>query len=541
MFDNFTAVNSNFYTFPWDRKNGEGGPGDKYESSVPREINFFQINTDFVFEGAMKMCFFGGHDFYTIGEFDEKQKTFVPHDPDRNMGSDPFDVGGLLYASQTFTGKDNVKITSSWVLEGDCDWTKSTYPPICPAMDARGWLGVHSLPKIVTIEYLPPLPHATVHTAPRKALQFEPLPALASLRTGKTESRIVTNKKETCLDSIDWHPGVMVHDLHPHVDMMNVANLTVAECGQKCCDIEGCVAFVNIQSQLSPTGNCSQANATCCWLKPTVNMSRLHAVCPSCTSGILKNNNNDAVRMKMTSTTFSLDLSFDISNNMEGAWNVYADVLLSENGNEFTRVGVKSSKWMNNTELVYVNDKQKKDSLCTAERTVKDYASCQKICTSISNCLGWTVIPTSVEEEDTVTSYQCTTRCDIVPLISVSSKDCSWGSEHDPIGSISGMVYRDEGVHFAMVYMNRRHASLATSVDLLYPYAGLVRLVEDHVNVSVYVDKSIVEMFVQNGRVVLTGRVYPTLKDSYYIEVGENGLVDGNGVNVTVWEMGSAF
>merc|ERR1719272_231677 len=66
-----------------------------------------------------------------------------------------------------------------------------------------------------------------------------------------TVSRIVTNKKETCLDSIDWHPGVMVHDLHPHVDMMNVANLTVAECGQKCCDIEGCVAFVNIQSQLS--------------------------------------------------------------------------------------------------------------------------------------------------------------------------------------------------------------------------------------------------------------------------------------------------
>ena len=63
-------------------------------------------------------------------------------------------------------------------------------------------------------------------------------------------------------------------------------------------------------------------------------------------------------------------------------------------------------------------------SLCTAETTVKDYASCQKICTSISNCLGWTVIPTSVEEEDTVI-YQCTTRCDIVPLISVSSKDCS--------------------------------------------------------------------------------------------------------------------
>ena len=42
MFDNFTAVNSNFYTFPWDRKNGEGGPGDKYESSVPREKFFFK-------------------------------------------------------------------------------------------------------------------------------------------------------------------------------------------------------------------------------------------------------------------------------------------------------------------------------------------------------------------------------------------------------------------------------------------------------------------------------------------------------------------
>ena len=36
----------------------------------------------------------------------------------RSMGSDVFDYGGMGFASQTFSGKDGVQITSSWVLEG---------------------------------------------------------------------------------------------------------------------------------------------------------------------------------------------------------------------------------------------------------------------------------------------------------------------------------------------------------------------------------------------------------------------------------------
>ena len=90
----------------------------------------------------------------------------------------------------------------------------------------------------------------------------------------------------TC--TVQWYPHVMVHDLHPSVDMMNVGNITTNECADVCCATKGCVAFVHIGDQAAPSGNCSEPNGACCWLKPTVNMSRLHAPCSSCTSGILQ-------------------------------------------------------------------------------------------------------------------------------------------------------------------------------------------------------------------------------------------------------------
>ena len=104
-----------------------------------------------------KMCFFAGHDFYvmgTLGNSTSGAPTFTPLDPWRNIGSDPWDFGGSMFAGQTFTGRDGQLLTMSWVLEGDCDI--EAVPPACPDMLQRGWEGVHSLPRVITVEKTPP-------------------------------------------------------------------------------------------------------------------------------------------------------------------------------------------------------------------------------------------------------------------------------------------------------------------------------------------------------------------------------------------------
>jgi len=190
-FSNFKALGRELFAFPWDRLNGQGGPGDKYQSSVPRDPNFWEASSEgssegkglYAFEGAMKMCFFAGHDFYVLGRYNDTEMSFRQDDPLRTMGSDPYDYGGSMFASQTFQGANGTMLTSSWVLEGDCNIgaTGVGYPPKCDAMNKRGWEGVHSLPKAVTVETMPPLPGGS---KPRHSLKFKPLPALSSLRTG---------------------------------------------------------------------------------------------------------------------------------------------------------------------------------------------------------------------------------------------------------------------------------------------------------------------------------------------------------------------
>ncbi len=103
---------------------------------------------------------------------------------------------------------------------------------------------------------------------------------------------LTTTQGATCASgdaNVEWLPGVMVHDRHPAVDMMNLdaTHLTAQQCADACCATDGCVAFVRVGDQATPAGNCTAPHAACCWLKPTVNMSRLHEACASCDSGII--------------------------------------------------------------------------------------------------------------------------------------------------------------------------------------------------------------------------------------------------------------
>ena len=95
--------------------------------------------------------------------------------------------------------------------------------------------------------------------------------------------------------------------------------------------------------------------------------------------------------------------------------------------------------------------------------------------------------------------------------------------------------------------MDRHVSSLATSKAGEYgtfPYAGLVRILDgEDVNLSIFVDRSIVEIFAMDGRAALTGRVYPSLESSTKVGVFvQGGEVVSKGLSeVHVWEMGSAF
>ena len=87
---------------------------------------------------------------------------------------------------------------------------------------------------------------------------------------------------------VAWLNQTEVHDMHPATDMMNAPDMSIQECANLCCSTDGCAAFMHTSDQASSAGNCSQPGHPCCWLKPTLNVSRLHDHCSTCTSGIIK-------------------------------------------------------------------------------------------------------------------------------------------------------------------------------------------------------------------------------------------------------------
>ena len=427
----------NLFEFAWQRSKE-----DRFQSAVPRDPNFFQLGSGgdavWAFEGAMKMCFFSGHDFYVLGRFDADTARFVPLDPERSMGSDPLDVGGYMFASQTFAGANGTVINSAWVLEGDCDWTQPHFPPQCPAMLKRGWLGVHSLPRVVSLEITPPVAPGRL---PRHALVFAPLPALATLRTGVSAA------------------------IHEATTRRGAGG----------------------GLPLSPP---------------------------------------------FRSSHFQLDVSWSVSG--AAAWDVGVQVLWSDQG-EWTRVGMRSAAWMNNTRLVFVNDLQRNKSACRPPQIVHDPSDCQSLCaTHGRHCIGWTFSGSSTA------GSSCRLVCDLVPLLAVAGNtSCGWSSR-SPVGSVSGMMPAPTGrARWAMLYMDRRNASATTHPSLLHPLGGLVRLLETEASarLSVFVDKSIVEAFAMGGRRVLTGRVYPSHPNASGVGVYAVGAT----ANATAWEMGPAF
>ena len=234
------------------------------------------------------------------------------------------------------------------------------------------------------------------------------------------------------------------------------------------------------------------------------------------------------------SDAFQIDLSFPVPEAEQ--WEVGTQVLWSDDSREATRVGIRSAAWLTGSELVFINDKQRKASECVAPKNVTDPKVCRASCDSMDVCIGWTAVAHSA---NSASGFECRLICGVVPLQAVTNRDCNWGSLHDPTASVSGMK-----PNWASVYIDRTNSSTATATAGppgygAFGYAGLVRLLpnETIVKLSVFVDKSIVEAFVQDGRATVTGRVYPSLPSATNVGV----FAKGAEAKAAAWEMGAAF
>jgi len=283
-FTDIKSIGETLIEFPWT-------PSKKNDSPQPRDPNFFKVDNLtpsgeqlWAFEGAQKMCYYGGHDFYSLGSFDESDdyKFTVSGGENNNFGTLPYDYGDTMFAAQTFfDGKTNSTIMSTWSLEGDCDWSLEEFPPVtnCPETSARGWMGVHSLPRVVSVEEF---------ADGAVALKFSPMPSTDSLKTGKSETQ---------------------------------------------------------------TADADSSDAS----------------------------------FDMKSQTFSLEVSFDRAGD---SFEFAASVLKSADGSEETVVGIKSAEFVENSELIYVNEEARSGSLCGGVEagSVADANECKQQCDDSDEC-----------------------------------------------------------------------------------------------------------------------------------------------------------
>jgi len=373
------------------------------------------------------MCYYGGHDFYSVGSFENEKGQYsfnVEGGDSNNFGTLAYDYGGDNFAAQTFFDqKTENTIMSTWSLEGDCDWNLEQFPPAtCLETMARGWMGVHTLPRSVSVEEF---------NDGAVALKFTPLESMANLETGKEE------------------------------------------------------------------------------------------------------NQSGETSFTMRSTTFKLELAAPVSND---SFDVFATVLASDDGQESTTVGIKSGEIVPNSELIFVNELAKSASLCADIEPLDEAVDCKAQCEATEGCFAWNFIPSTASSDDN--NNNCETFCgNIAPVMSSSNVGCDWGnrgdSYSDPALSTSGVVGRG----WAVVYMDRSNASLAETYGK-HGFLSLIRIEEEEeeLALTVFVDKSIVEVFAMGGRIAMTGRVYPTLEDSDGVSVG-----GGDGVSASLKELGNAF
>lgn len=91
--------------------------------------------------------------------------------------------------------------------------------------------------------------------------------------------------------------------------------------------------------------------------------------------------------------------------------------------------------------------------------------------------------------------------------------------------------------------MCRTRSSLYPKADNYSEFGPLFpsRSANGMVMLHVFVDHSIIESFVNDGKERLTTRVYPTLPDSTHVELFVEGAYDARVTSLDVWQLRSIW
>lgn len=202
---------------------------------------------------------------------------------------------------------------------------------------------------------------------------------------------------------------------------------------------------------------------------------------------------------------------------------------------EFTRVGVRDGSLMPGIDLW---DEVNGDRL-RIEGT-KSVSACRTRCEGDSGCGAWTF--TAVAASSGVCRLKAHSQHSL--LVVHGSPGCflpTYGNFNGNY-SWSGFI-QQKSVQFAQLYVERTNtnATLGNRSFASFGYAQMLRLLptEPTIDVHAFVDRSIVEVFGQRGRGVVTARVYPSRASSNQIGLYNRGTASVS-VIAQAWTLGGA-
>ena len=189
-----------------------------------------------------------------------------------------------------------------------------------------------------------------------------------------------------------------------------------------------------------------------------------------------------------------------------------ARVLWSDDGSEYTKVGIRGGKYLPGIDLY---DEINGDAISLNTSSV---TSCREACMRSAVCTAWTF---SAYKETDATGL-CRMKEYAHHALQVASSNGAF-QPYTP-GSTSGYISTGD-LKYASLYIDRTKSTTATDKTYgAYPnfnYSMMLPIIASDINVSLHIfcDGSIVEAFAQDGRAATTGRVYPANPTSDRISV----------------------
>ena len=207
---------------------------------------------------------------------------------------------------------------------------------------------------------------------------------------------------------------------------------------------------------------------------------------------------------------------------------------------EWTRVGVRDGAMLPGVDLW---DEVNGDS---SNATAATASACRALCAADDTCGAWTWTSPSLCRLKALPQHALQAGM-AGPAATTPSAPC-W-LPYRP-GSVSGYKSRPGGLRFASLYVDRARSWKANSscpypsCDYgLFRFSSLLRLLpnETSVRLHAFVDRSIVEVFAQDGRAAVTARVYPARAESRHVGIYAGAAQPASLLSLDTWQMQAAL